>query len=317
MMMVNRDGSPSAITGASVPETWYPDFQRITAPLIKLKGKWPFRLERGVPRAHATSPGGTDSSSFEMVSVPTLSFRTQTDYVYNHAWHTLFDLYSELVPYTEHQQHSALVTAVVAYGAADLNKSLPREGVYLAEGLYADIAIGTAEAPYHVMTTLDFVNAPLQTANFIRIVEGKSAGGRPAGPGGGRGMGGPGRRPETPPIGAVDVRDGMISGLIVSDIQKSVALPGLPMSANSALRHDIGGILGVSAPNAFYITLRKNPGLDKKYTAIGKTIAGLDLLPAVKRGDVIPSVRIVRVGQAARDFKTDDDAFKKLLESKK
>jgi carboxypeptidase Q len=322
MMMINRDGSPSAITGASVPETWYADFQKITAPLAKLNPKWPFKLERGVPRAHATGLGGTDSSSFEMASVPTLSFRTQSTYVYNHAWHTLFDLYSELVPFTEHQQHSALVTAVVAYGAANLDKPLTREGVYLADGLYADIAIGAADAPSHFMTALDYVNAPLQTANFIRIVEGKSAGQRgagpgPAGPGGGRGMGGPGQRAEVPPIGTVDVRDGLIKGLVVSEVQKSVAIPSLPMAANAALKHDAGGILGVSAPNAFHLTLRKNAGLDKKYTAIGKTIAGLDLLPAVKRGDAIRSIRIVRVGQAARDFKTDDEAFKKLLESKK
>jgi len=324
MMMINRDGSPSAITGASVPETWYPDFQKITAPLTKLSAKWPFKLERGVPRAHATSPGGTDSSSFEMQSVPTLGFRTQTDYVYNHAWHTLFDTYSELVPYTEHQQHSALVTAVVAYGAANLDKTLPREGVYLADGLYADIAIGAADAPSHFMTTLDYVNAPLQTANFIRIVEGKSSGQRGAGPGpagpagGGRGMRGPGgARPEIPPIGTVDVRDRQIKGLIASEVQKSVALPSLPMAVNAALKHDAAGILGVSGPNAFYLTLQKNPGLDKKYTAIGKTIAGLDLLPKVKKGDAIRSIRIIRVGQAARDFKTDDEAFKKLLEPAK
>ena len=322
MMMINRDGSPSAISGASVPETWYADFQRITAPLVQLNPKWPFKLERGVPRAHATSPGGTDSSSFEMNSIPTLNFRTQTDYVYNHAWHTLFDLYSELVPYTEHQRHSALVTAVVAYGAANLDASLTREGVYLADGLYADIAIGTADAPRHFMTILDYVNAPLQTANFIRIVEGKNLVGRPggpgpAGPGGGRGMGSPGQRPEAPPIGTVDVGGGLIKGFVVSEIQKSVAVPSLPMAANAALKHDASGILGVSAPNAFYLTLGRAPGLDKKYTAIGKTIAGLDLLPAVKKGDAIRSIRIVRVGQSARDFKTDDEAFRKLLESKK
>ena len=327
-MMINRDGSPSAITGASVPETWSADFQRITAPLTTLNAKWPFKLERGVPRAHATSAGGTDSSSFEMASVPTLSFRTQTDYVYNHAWHTLFDTYSELVPYTEHQQHSALVTAVVAYGAANLEKPLPREGVYLPDGLYAAIAIGPAAAPMQIMTTLDYISAPLQTANFIRIVEGKTAGtGQrgmgpgpgPAGPpGGGRGAGAPGQpRPEVPPIGTIDVKGGLINGLVISEVQKSVAIASLPMSANAALKHDAGGILGVSAPNAFYLTLQKNPGLDKKYTAIGKTIAGLDLLRAVKKGDAIRSIRIVRVGQAARDFKTDDEAFKKLLESKK
>jgi hypothetical protein len=258
-----------------------------------------------------------------MVSVPTLNFRTQTNYVYNHAWHTLFDTYSELVPYTEHQQESALVTAVVAYGAANLDKPLTRNGVYLADGLYADIAAGSVEAPTHIMVSLDYVNAPLQTANFVRIVEGKNpqAGGRgagpgPAGPGGGRGgMGGPGgQRPEVPPIGTLDVNGGLINGIIVSEIQKSVAVPSLPIALNGALKHEAAGILGISAPNAFYLTLQKNAALDKKFTAIGKVIAGLDLLQDLKKGDAIRSIRITRVGQAARDFKTDDEAFKKLLE---
>jgi hypothetical protein len=284
--------------------------------LVNVNPKWPFKLERGLPRAHAITAGGTDSSSFEMMGVPTLSFRTQTDYVYNHAWHTLFDTYSELVPYTDQQKHSALVTAVVAYGAANLDKPLPREGVYLADGLYADIAIGPADAQNHVMVTLDFVNAPLQTANFVRIAEGKNAGARGAGGGARGGMGGPGgQRADVPPIGTVDVRDRQIQGLVVSEIQKSVAVPSLPMTANAALKHDAAGILGISAPNAFYLTLQKNPGLDKTRTAIGKTIAGLDLLPKVKKGDAIRSIRIIRVGQAARDFKTDDEAFKKLIDS--
>ena len=316
MLMINRDGSPSAITGASVPETWLADFKTITAPLVALNPKWPFKLERGVPRAHATSPGGTDSSSFEMQSVPTLRFLTQTDYNYNHAWHTLDDLYTELVPYTAHQQHSALVTAVVAYGAANLDRPLPRDGVYLADGLYADIAIGAAEAPVHIMASLDFANAPLQTANFVRIVEGKGGGERGPGMGPRPGPGGPpgaGPRPEIPPIGKVEVRDGLIAGLVVSDVQKSVAIPALPLTRNAALKNDSAGVLGVTGPNAFYLTLRKRAGLDKTATAIGRTIAGLDLLKTVKKGDAIRSVRIVRVGQAARDFKTDDEAFQKLL----
>ena len=316
-MMINRDGSPSAITGAAVPETWYPDFQRITAPLVNLNPKWPFKLEKAMPRAHATSAGGTDSSSFEMVSVPTLNFRTQTDYVYNHAWHTLFDTYSELVPYTEHQKHSALVTAVVAYGAANLDKPLTRDGVYLADGLYADIAIGAADAPIHIMTTLDFANAPLQTANFIRIVEGNApqpGRGAGAGPGGGRGGGRGGQGgPAAPPIGTISVRDGLVNGLIASQVQKSVAIPALPLASNSAIRHEAAGILGVSGPDAFYLTLQRNPGLDKKTTTIGKVIAGLGQLQDVKQGDAIRSIRITRVGQAARDFKTDEESFKKLL----
>ncbi len=312
-MMINRDGSPSAITGASVPETWFADFQRITAPLAAVNPKWPFKLERGVPRANATSPGGSDHTPFEMLGVPTLRFQTQTDYNYGHAWHTLHDLYSELVPYTEHQKHSALVTAVVAYGVANLDQPLTRDGVYLPEGLYADIAIGAGDSPAHIMTTLDFVNAPLQTANFVRIVEGKGGQRGPGGgPGGGMRPGGP--RPEIPPIGKIEVRDGVVAGLVVSEVQKSVAVPALALAANPALKHDGAGVLGVSGPNAFHLTLRKRAGLDKTATAIGRTIAGLDLLKTLKKGDPIRSIRIVRVGQAARDFKTDDEAFKKLLE---
>ena len=154
VMMINRDGSPSAITGAAVPESWYADFQKITAPLATLHPKWPFVLTRTVPRAHATSPGGTDSSSFEMQSIPTLNFATTgarpgpdgkeiPSYPYPYAWHTTNDLYSELVPYTEHQQHSALATAVVAYGVANLDKPLTRDGVYLADGIFATLTIGS------------------------------------------------------------------------------------------------------------------------------------------------------------------------------
>jgi len=312
-MMINRDGSPSAITGASVPETWFADFRKITAPLAAVNPKWPFKLERGVPRANATSPGGSDHTSFEMLGVPTLRFQTQTDYNYGHAWHTLHDLYSELVPYTEHQKHSALVTAVVAYGIANLDKPLTREGVYLPEGLYADIAIGAGDSPAHIMTTLDFINAPLQTANFVRIVEGKGGQRGPGGgPGGGMRPGGP--RPEIPPIGKIEIRDGVVAGLIISEVQKSVAVPALALAANPALKHDGAGVLGVSGPNGFHLTLRKRAGLDKSATAIGRTIAGLDLLKTLKKGDPIRSIRIVRVGQAARDFKTDDEAFKKLVE---
>jgi carboxypeptidase Q len=313
VMMINRDGSPSAITGASVPETWFADFKAITAPLASLAPKWPFKLERAVPRAHATSPGGTDSSSFEMAAVPTLRFMTQTDYNYNHAWHTLDDLYSELVPYTAQQQESALVTAVVAYGAANLAKPLPRQGVYLADGMYADIAIGPGDSPVHIMTTLDFVSAPLQTANFMRIVEGK---GGERGPGFGRGPGGPpgaGPRPEIPPIGKVDVRNGVIAGLIVSETQKSMAVAKLALSPNAAIKNDGPGILDITGPNGFALTLGKRPGLDKTTTAVGRTIAGLDLLKTIKTGDPIRSIRIVRVGAAARDFKTDDESFKKMI----
>ncbi|MFO7693380.1 MAG: M20/M25/M40 family metallo-hydrolase [Vicinamibacterales bacterium] len=332
VMMINRDGSPSAITGATVPETWFADFQAITAPLAALNPKWPFTLARGVPRAHATSPGGTDSSSFEIRGIPTLSFMTTSartgpdgkdipTYTYSYAWHTLNDLYSELVPYTEHQQHSALVTAVVAYGAANLDTPLTRAGVYLPDGIFATLTIGSGPGTRQVMTTLDYVNAPLAAANFIRIAEGKTpqpGGGRGGPPPGMGGGGRGGRGAEVPPVGQVlDVKGGLATMQVVSDAQKSVAIPKLPKTTNKALKHDGAGVLGMSGPNTFYLALQKNKGLDGRYAAIGTVIAGLDHLPGLKKGEAIRSIRITRVGQAARDFKTDDEGFKKLMDGKK
>ncbi len=265
-----------------------------------------------------------------MQSIPTLSFatsgaRTGSDgkeipsYPYSYAWHTLNDLYSELVPYTEHQQHSALVTAVVAYGVANLDKPLTRAGVYLADGLYATLTVGSGDNARQIMTTLDFVNAPLATASFVRIVEGKAPqpGGRGGGPPPGMGFGGP-ARPEPPPIGQIlDTKGGLAAMQIVSDVQKSVAIAKLPKTTNKALKHNAPGILGLSGPNTFYLTLQKKGGLDGKFAAIGKVIAGADLLQGLKKGEQIRSARITRVGQAARDFKTDDEAFKKLMDVKK
>jgi carboxypeptidase Q len=322
VMMVNRDSTPMAITGASVPESWYPEFEKITAPLTNAYAKWPFKLEKTLPRAHATAPSGSDHSSFEMLAVPTLNFRTQTDYVYPYAWHTTNDLYSELVPYTEQQKESATVTAVVTYGVANLDKALTRAGVYLADGIYAAINVGTVEAPKQLMFSLDFVNAPLQAANFIRIAEGKNAaaGGGRGGPGGPGGPGGGGGRGGAPmnlaPIGTLDVKAGVISGVVVSDTQKSVAVARLPLIPNPSVKHDAAGVIGVSGPNQFYITTQKNGGLDKKFTALGRIVAGVGQLPEIKKGDAVRSIRITRVGQAARDFKTDDEAFNKLLARK-
>jgi cyclophilin family peptidyl-prolyl cis-trans isomerase len=211
------------------------------------------------------------------------------------------------------------VTAVVAYGVANLDTPLTREGVYLADGLYATITVGRGDAQKQILASLDYANAPVQVANFVRIVEGNTpaaAGGRGAGGGGGRGgPGGPGGPPEAPPIGATDVVKGLIQSVIASPTQKAMAVASLPKATNAALSHDAAGVVGVSGPNAFYITLEKNAALDKKYTAIGRVIAGAGSLSDIRTADPIGSIRFTRVGQAARDFKTDDETFKKLVDA--
>jgi cyclophilin family peptidyl-prolyl cis-trans isomerase len=345
VMMVNRDHTPGAVIGATVPGTWFDDFQRISSPLTSLNPKFPFKLARtDYPGTRPTAPSGTDSSAFGMAGVPLLRLTEQTDYTYNYAWHTLNDLYSELVPYTEHQQHTALAEAVLVYGVSMLDKPLTRAGVYLADGLYADIMTTSGS---RFIATLDYVNAPLQTANFMRIVEGNV-------PAQGRGRGGPqgpppaaaaGRGPQTPPAAAAAaaaggrgggrggggrggqgapaqaigkfllVKNGVVTGEIASDTQKKFAVKTLPTQLNANVRHDAAGVLGMMTPNGFYLTLKANPAFDKRYVALGRVIAGADLLAQIKPGDGIRSIGIVRAGAAATAFKADDESFKKLLDA--
>ena len=214
--------------------------------------------------------------------------------------HTLYDVYSELVPYTEHQQHSALATAVVAYGIANLDETLTREGSYLPDGIFADI---TTASGARVMASLDFENAPLQTANFIRLVEG--GGGQAQG--GGRGRGGPA------PGRIENVGGGRINAVIDSEIQRSVAISDLPLSPNPAVRHDGPGVLGLSGPSSFYLTLGPDSELDGQFTALGRVVAGAQVLGDFSAGDEVRSIRILRSGEAAQAFETDDEAFQRLL----
>jgi cyclophilin family peptidyl-prolyl cis-trans isomerase len=116
-----------------------------------------------------------------------------------------------------------------------------------------------------------------------------------------------------PSIGTIDVKGALVSALIVSDVQKAAAVKSLPKALNPVLTHDAAGVLGMSGPNGIYLTLDKNPGLDTKSTAIGRVIAGANLLKEIAKGDGIQSVRFTRVGQAARDFKADDEAFAQLV----
>ena len=222
------------------------------------------------------------------------------------------------MPFTEHQQHSALVTAVVAYGAANLEKPLSRANVYLPDGLYADM-IDRHQPRDGIAGLRERAAAHGQLHPDRRGQRAAGGGrarrtGRPAGP---MGPGGRGGAPAAPPIGKVLDLKGSINAVIVSDVQKSVAVKSLPKKPNAALKHDIVGIVGMSSPNAFYITTQKQPSFDRKNVAIGKVIAGLGVLQDVKAGDEVRSIRIVRVGQAAREFKTDDAAFGAMLAQKK
>ena len=130
----NRDGGPLATVSVTVPPAMYDDFVEVCEPLKDYNPDIPFEVikREGEPQARPTSAGGSDHAYFAMNGIPAISFREQDvfgyDFNYRDIWHTEDDLYDKLIP--EYLEHSAVVQAVTAYGLANLNHLLSREGLY-------------------------------------------------------------------------------------------------------------------------------------------------------------------------------------------
>lgn len=131
---INRDGGPLCATGVSVPEAMYDDYVSICKPLETINPDFPFTVNKreGQPQPRPTRAGGSDHAYFAMNGVPTISFR-ETDpkgynFEYGEIWHTERDIFNKLIP--EYMEHSAVVTAVVLYGIANLDHLLSRKGLY-------------------------------------------------------------------------------------------------------------------------------------------------------------------------------------------
>jgi Zn-dependent M28 family amino/carboxypeptidase len=112
----------------------YDDFSEVCEPLKDYNPDIPFEVikREGEPQARPTSAGGSDHAYFAMNGIPAISFREQDifgyDFIYRDIWHTEDDLYDKLIP--EYLEHSAVVQAVTAYGLANLNHLLSRDGLY-------------------------------------------------------------------------------------------------------------------------------------------------------------------------------------------
>jgi cyclophilin family peptidyl-prolyl cis-trans isomerase len=113
----------------------------------------------------------------------------------------------------------------------------------------------------------------------------------------------------------VAAKNGLVTGAIVSETQKKFAVKTLPKQFNANVKHDAANVFGLLSPNGFYFTQKANRGLDRKYVALGRVIAGADVVGKLKTGDAVRAIRITRVGKGAADFKADDESFKKLLDA--
>ncbi len=89
------------------------------------------------------------------------------------------------------------------------------------------------------------------------------------------------------------------------------------------LKHDGPGVLSMANAgpgtngSQFFITHVETPWLDGKHTVFGRVLEGQNVVDAIQQGDKIKTVKIIRTGDEAKAFKTDQEAFYKYLSNSK
>ena len=181
----------------------------------------------------------------------------------------------------------------------------PLSAESLPDGLYAEMNTSRGR----ILIALEFRKTPLTVANFVGLAEGTIAfDNRPAG------------RP---------FFDGLTFHRVIEDfmIQGGDPLgngtggPGyrFPDEIAPELMHDGPGILSManSGPDTngsqFFITHNQTPWLDGFHAVFGRVREGQEVVADIRQGDRINTVKILRVGPAARNFRVDQALFDRLL----
>jgi peptidylprolyl isomerase len=205
--------------------------------------------------------------------------------------------------------HTALIGMVLALtaglsGCGGADKTL-------GDGLFARITTARGE----MILRLEYQKVPMTVCSFVALAEGK-----------------------LPVAGGKPFYDGLSFHRVVSrangDDQDFVIQGGDPLGNGSggpgysfpdefdpSLKHDGPGVLSMAnaGPNTngsqFFITLSAQPPLDGRHSVFGRVIKGQEVAGAVKPGDRIEKITIIRNGPEAAAFRADEDAFKTLADA--
>lgn len=190
--------------------------------------------------------------------------------------------------------------AVLA-GAQSLNTQAADPTASLPDGLYATIATPRGT----IVLELFADKAPLAVASFVGLTEGSFAkSGKP-----------------------------YFDGIVFHRVEPGFVIQGgdptgsgsggpgyqFPNEIDPTLSFGAAGVLGMAnaGPDTngsqFYITLAPAKSLDGSYTVFGRVASGMSVVQAIRKGDVMSSVRIVRKGAKAAAFKADKAKFDETL----
>lgn len=308
--VINRDGGTNCVSGLAVSKAMMPDFQELIKPVLGLNPKYPFKLTERSRPVRKGGRGGTDTFSFLQKDVPAFGFSTKGEQVYNTTWHTTLDTYDQAIP--AYQEYSAMVTAVVGYGIANLDHLLSREGNFMPDGIYADLNTNRGK----ISLMLDYKKAPMTVANFIGLAEGTLTNATyPAGV----------------PFFKESIWHRVVKGHVIQGGEPATVKDPAKDDVNSTgyelpneitdLKHSKPGMVGMAngGPNTntceFYITLADRSYLDGNYTLFGEVVDGMDIVNKIEKGDTIHSVIIIRAGADAEKFVVNDGTFKELVDN--
>lgn len=304
----NRDGGTNCISGISVSKAMMSDFSQAVKPIMGLNQKYPFELTERPKPLRKGGRGGTDTFSFLQKNVPAFGFSTKGEHQYGRTWHTTLDTYNEIIP--SYEEYSSMVTAVVAYGIANLDHLLSRDGNFMPDGLYADF--NTNKGRFSVL--LDYKKAPMTVANFVGLTEGTISNTSYA-----KGI----------PFYKESIWHRVVKGHVIQGGEPAIVKDPANADVNSIgylipneisdLSHNKAGMIGMAndGPNTntceYYITLADRSYLDGNYTLFGEVADGMDVVNKIVQGDTTHSISIVRAGSDAENFIVNDSTFKILL----
>lgn len=174
------------------------------------------------------------------------------------------------------------------------------EPASLPDGLYAEISTPRGA----VVCELFFAQTPLTVASFVGLAEGTL-----------------GPAPRKPFFDGTTfhrvVPDFVIQGGDPTGTGKGEPGYKFPDEFVPGLRHDAPGVLSMAndGPDTngcqFFITLRETNRLNYLHSVFGRVVRGVEILPRVQQGDAL-TVKILRLGAAAKAFRADDAAFTAL-----